>query len=119
MPQVFTLSQIIEQIRDGDGDDIYSRWTKSAVTYSTNIPSFFYFEGAGFLPMSGALETTAARAFELWDDLIAINLGPSLANIGEISLNYSTTAGGAFNFPTTSGQIGDTASLQRSEIWIE
>src|SRR5262245_6850189 len=99
MPATFSLAQIIYQLQTqfgGSYEDTYRSWAGPTVYYSipTTAPDAQLNETAGF---DGAMMTShkramAREAFELWDDLIAINLTETTAATGNtIAIAYSST----------------------------
>ena len=99
----FTLAQIIQQLQTqwGGADEtngITYGWAGSNVTYSinastpTNVSGYTPPEGgANIVQMSATMIATARLAFELWDDLVAINLNESSGNASaNITFNYSS-----------------------------
>jgi len=80
---VFSDQQIVEQLQNqwygGQGvqEGNKMKWLGSTITYSipTIAPSDYGGgEAGGFVQMTSFMRATAATAFEMWDDLIAINL---------------------------------------------
>lgn len=111
---VYTLSQIIDRLDSG------ASWTSSHVTYAMpSTPFGTDVERDGFVDMTSAMRTVAARSFELWDDLIAISLDPVQAG-GDIKMGYSTNTGGStYTIPITSGVHGGRETLTDAEIWLD
>jgi hypothetical protein len=80
---VFSGPQIIDQLQtqwyggQGVQEGHKMKWVGSTITYSipTIAPSDYGGgEAGGFVQMTSFMRATAATAFEMWDDLIAINL---------------------------------------------
>jgi serralysin len=127
MPEKFTLDQIILQLQTqwdvvehwpyDDGGPRH--WSKVDVKYGFfpgQVPSGPYspVEVWGYQPMTDAQATLAREAFELWDDLIAINLTETTDwSDVDISFAYSDyTAGGDSYANVDDGDIGS------AEIWL-
>ncbi|MCC0807828.1 hypothetical protein FPV16_16595 [Methylobacterium sp. W2] len=99
-------------------------WAGTQLTYaipSTSPPSSNASEATGFRAMTTLMVDRAREAFELWDDLIAINLVETTsATNHDISFAYTsvTRGGGTYASPTlTQGNNGvDTITKQR--IWM-
>src|SRR5258708_5720692 len=139
-PPVFSLGQIGQQLRTSWGGS-YEGTTES---WSGPGGTNYYLGGTADASGSGeaAYKTTmtplmqsrAALAFELWDDLIARDLNPvSTAAFSQIQFEYAShtydsngvlsTGGGTYTEPWTSG--GSTGAygtanynITRGEIWL-
>src|SRR5262249_5860177 len=87
-------------------------------------------EKAGFQAMTPLMAARAAEAFELWDDLISINLtqysGNPPAGAAVIQFGYSSTTDGdgTYEFPELGYDQGANAyggeqwGVTRAEIWL-
>src|SRR3954465_3001093 len=122
---VFSLGQIVQQLRTQWGG-AYEGTTESwggAAAINYYIGATPYASGAGEaaykVTMTSLMQSRAALAFELWDDLIARDLNQvSTAAFGQIQFEYSSrtydsngnlsTGGGTYSGPWTSG--GGTGS---------
>ncbi|GJD40912.1 M10 family metallopeptidase C-terminal domain-containing protein [Methylobacterium bullatum] len=99
-------------------------WAGTQLTYaipSTSPPSSNASEATGFRVMTTLMVDRAREAFELWDDLIAIDLVETTsATNHDISFAYTsvTRGGGTYASPTvTQGNNGvDTITKQR--VWM-
>lgn len=109
---VLSLAGIIDKLDSDAG------WLGPDVSYA--MPSRSPYpenEGTGFQRMSAGMIAMAATAFEMWDDLIAINLNRVVAN-ADISFSYSSnTGGGTYAMWNWSGYAGSRAIIQEAWIW--
>ncbi|KQP02723.1 matrixin family metalloprotease [Methylobacterium sp. Leaf93] len=125
------LARVIDQlitswtVRPGQPPEDDARtWAGTQLTYaipSTSPPSSVFTESTGYRTMTTLMVDRVREAFELWDDLIAIELVETTsATNHDISFAYSsvTQGGGTYASPTvTQGNNGiDTITKQR--IWI-
>jgi serralysin len=127
MPEKFTLDQIIHQLQTqwdvveqwpyDDGGPRH--WSKVNIQYGFfpgQVPYGPYSspEALGNQPLTDGQATLAREAFELWDDLIAINLTETTDwSDVDISFAYSDyTAGGDSYADVDDGDIGS------AEIWL-
>ena len=139
-PGAFSLAQIIQQLRTQWGGSFEGStlgWGGTgAIDYF--IGGTPYSSGSGEITyktgMTALMQTRAALAFELWDDLIARNLNQaSSAASAQIQFEYATrtndgtgaltTGGGTYSRPWISGNgTSDygTANyrITRDEIWL-
>jgi Ca2+-binding RTX toxin-like protein len=124
MPPVATLPEIIEQLRTnwGGGDQGQHRdWSDHrTVTYS--FPHVvndgpFYSEGDGLRPMYTVQEDAARLAFELWDDVIAIDLTETSRPDGEIIFAHSSSTEDNGTYARTIEEDFGT-NLHEAEVWI-
>src|SRR5262245_14638431 len=127
-PPSFTLAQIIDQLQTqwgGSYDGTYRSWAGATVHYS--IPNTAPNdegdgEATGFnaAMMTSYKRDMAREAFELWDDLIAINLTENNATSGAvITMAYSsnTQDDGTYAHSWLSGASPDY-SITKSRIWL-
>ena len=139
-PPAFSLSQIIQQLRTqwgGSFEGVTLSWSGTGPIdyYIGGTP---YASGSGEIAykttMTALMQTRAALAFELWDDLIARNLNPvSSAASAQIQFEYATrtddgtgaltTGGGTYSSPWISSNGTNsygTANyrITRDEIWL-
>lgn len=139
-PPVFSLAQIVQQLRTqwgGSFEGTTASWPGTGA-----IPYFIggtpYPSGSGEIAykttMTALMISRATLAFELWDDLIARDLNPvSTAASAQIQFEYATrtyngsgvlsTNGGTYSsgwFNGTSSNIYGTTNynLSRDEIWL-
>jgi Ca2+-binding RTX toxin-like protein len=131
-PPVFTLNQIKDQLQTQwgtSGEGTYRAWDVSAggtVNYSLadispdNVNSSGGNESSGFTVMTATQKAFARQAFELWDDLISINLTETNAQNEQIRLSHSSvTGGGTYAASYLNGEEGDSfRSINREGIWI-
>ena len=100
MPPIFTNDQVINQIDSGYywqtgpyvGDPIATSVTYGIPT-SSDWVSAAYGEGAGWSQLNSTQAASANMGFELWDDLIALDLNPaSDPNDADIRISNTTTS---------------------------
>lgn len=110
---LFTLSQVIDRLDSGSG------WSGSTITYAMPTSAFGSFgERTGFRTMSITMREAGQDAFELWDDLIAVDM-VRIASGADINMGYSSnTGGGTYARTATSGLSGDRWMLSDAEIWM-
>ena len=119
--QAEIVYQLTTQWSEGDGDP--RTWQGSVVTYTildlTPQPSLLVPELAGGQPITPEQLGFATEAFELWDDLIAINLNGTPSPSANITFGYSTTTqdGGTYASPTIQDLDG-TDLMVRQNIWM-
>src|SRR5882762_342177 len=139
-PPAFSLAQIVQQLRTSWG----GAWEGTTESWSGSGAINYYIGGTAYASGSGEaaytttmtslMQSRAALAFELWDDLIARDLNQvSSAAFGQIQFEYSSrtydqngnlsTAGGTYSGPWTSGGGAGaygTANynMTRDEIWL-
>lgn len=127
--QVYSTAEVINALRTSDGAYGSISWEGSTLTYSIGTGqlsaghSEYDTEHAGYVAMSAAMEAAAVEAFELWDDLIAIDL-VALENdpFADISFNYSSNTGGGTyaQYSYTWGRASDRSDyrLVDSDVWL-
>lgn len=77
---VYDNGQIITALTTRDGTQPSAAWQPDIITYSINIGQLdpsdpeYASEMAGYVAMTAAMEEEAAEAFELWDELIDVEL---------------------------------------------
>jgi serralysin len=98
------------------------KWAGAAVSYA--IPSYAPADGgsgeaAGFVQMTAHMHAMAAQAFELWDDLIAVNLVEVAGANANITFAYSsnTNGNGTYARPSIGGS-GPTYTMTHDAIWM-
>jgi len=135
-PPVFTLDQVIAQLRTswgGASENNTYPFATSPILYAilTSPPADSSPENAGWVAMSALMAARAAEAFELWDDLIPVSLNPyagnppANANIIQFGYSSATDGGGTYEYPvlstppTTANQYGGQQfNIVRAEIWL-
>jgi serralysin len=111
----------------GATNNIDALWyNRSSLNYAINNVNAALPESAqisGFVTMTQLMQSFAATAFELWDDIISLSLNPTTSSVADMALNfannmslvaYAQTVG---NFYTVSAPPLDLA-LTDSNIWI-
>lgn len=130
-PPVFSLSQIIQQLRTqwGGIEGATVSWPGSG-PISYYIGGNPYPSGSSEIPyttaMTPLMQSRAVLAFELWDDLIARDLTQSAtATDSQIQAEYATqtdgggTYSGLWGYGTGTGPYGtQNYAITRSEIWF-
>ena len=107
---IFTLPQVIGQIDGG------YHWSGTSVTYSIPATSPYPdFEGVGFEKTSVAKTAMAVLAFELWDDVIAINLN-RVTSGGNVNFAQSTSTMGGGTY--TQPYVNNDGSMAHADIWM-
>ena len=98
---VYNNAQVIQALTTRDGGQDSIAWSTDIITYSiatgavTSIDPEYTAEMDGYVAMTAAMEAAAREAFELWDELIAVELmemddWPS----AHMTFNYSSNTGG-------------------------
>ncbi|QIS94618.1 matrixin family metalloprotease [Nitratireductor mangrovi] len=131
---IFTSEQITRQLRtqwrDGTPDNQTRDWShvSSVDYYIGDLPANNgQPENASWVPMSDTGKAAAALAFELWDDLIAINLNRVFAPAqNQIQFQYATSTQDNGTYAKQQWQDSTDPSdygglhreLTRSDIWF-
>ncbi|MFI0843904.1 M10 family metallopeptidase C-terminal domain-containing protein [Mesorhizobium sp. IMUNJ 23232] len=129
-PPVLTLDQIIEKLHTSwtNGDAGHTRtWSGQTVTYSmpdtapSNDPDLpVHQEANGQVTMTTAMQNSARLAFELWDDLIAINLTESNNDpAADITFAYSSTSGGTHASPILDYGANGQDTIIGQQMWFD
>ena len=126
----FSLPQIITQLSTSWGgahEGTTRTWAGTTIFYSVatgpTSPNDFggpKSEGYNAAMMTAYKAGMAVLAFELWDDLIAVNLTPTTATSGNIiTMAYSGTTddGGTYADPVVSG-TGLARTITAQRIWL-
>ena len=124
---VFTEDKIIAALTNIGGRYGAIAWNGSTVSYSigtgrlSSTHAEYDSEYAGYAAMTRTMERTAAQAFELWDDLIAIDLVERSDDPNaNITFNYSAATGNAtyakYWFYEKGGRADHTMS--DADIWF-
>jgi len=126
MKPVYNLNQVVQALTTNWSSGGYAfAWDTNTVEYTINYLAAANTspENSGWQSMTAAMRATARLAFELWDDVIAINLTESANDAGaDIALNYSssTYSGGTYasvSYYTGGGSRADYA-LADADIWL-
>ena len=126
---IYSSAQIFNALTTADGSENSGAWAGQSVTYSigTGPLSFgqpnWESEYNGYVAMSPVLEAAAAEAFELWDELIAIDLIELTDDAGaDITFNYSSATNNSTyaerSFSGTPPGNGATFSITDSDLWF-
>jgi Ca2+-binding RTX toxin-like protein len=129
-PPPASLDQIIEKLHTSwtNGDAGHTRtWAGSTVHYSmpnsapTNYPNDPYpTEQDTQVTMSTVMKNSARLAFELWDDLIAINLTESVNDpAADITLAYASDTGGTYATPVIEYGANGDDTLVGGQVWCD
>jgi serralysin len=121
---VYTPAQIAYQVQTSWGgafEGAYEKWAATTIYYSipTTAPLGRYGEATGFTQMTPYMQAQAAQAFELWDDLIAVNLVQIASPNAHITLAHSsrTLNNGTYADPWLSG-ASPNYTITHDAIWI-
>lgn len=129
-PPSYSDPEVIEAMTTSGGSRGFTlAWDGEQITYSTGTgavgsgSSEYTAEYDGYQPMSVTMEAVAEAAFELWDELIAVDLVElENANSADVVFNYSTNTGGgtyASNaYFLSSNEPRSTYELADSDIWL-
>ncbi|MEM1299471.1 MAG: M10 family metallopeptidase C-terminal domain-containing protein [Pseudomonadota bacterium] len=126
---VYSSAEIFNALTTGDGAQTSSAWAGQTITYSIGTgPLSFgqpYWESEynGYVAMSAGLEAAAVEAFEMWDELIAIDLVELTDDAGaDITFNYSSATGNSTyaerSFSGAPPGNGATYSITDSDLWF-
>jgi serralysin len=129
-PPTYTLDQIIHQLHTSwtNGDAGHTRtWSGPTVTYSmpetapSNDPTLpVHDEANGQVAMTATMQNSARLAFELWDDLIAIDLTESSNDpAAGITFAYSSTSGGTHASPILEYGANNQDTIIGQQIWAD
>jgi hypothetical protein len=102
MKPLYDAAQLITALTTKDGAEPSVAWSTDIITYSINTGQVdpthaeYTTEMAGYVAMTAAMEAAAREAYELWDELIAVDLlemddWPN----AHMTFNYSSNTGGA------------------------
>ncbi len=125
---VYTKDQAIDALLTADGSEGSAAWAQPTITYSISSGQLFTgqpgysSEYAGYVAMSAVKKAAAAEAFEMWDELIAVNLVQSNSNPNaNILFNYSSSTGGG-TYAASSYTWGSDPDVDyaftKSKIWV-
>lgn len=129
------LAAIITQLRTSWGgqweNDTYPVYgTNIQYAILTSAPLDSSSENSGWQAMTDLMAARAAEAFEVWDDLIAINMTryvgnpPAGAEVIQFGYSSATSGGGTYQSPELGYNQGinefggDAWAITRSEIWM-
>jgi Ca2+-binding RTX toxin-like protein len=129
-PPTYTLDQIINQMHTswgGEHEGITRGWDKVNISYSmpdtapSNDPGLpVHGEASGQVAMTALMKDQARLAFELWDDLIPLNLTESADNpAADITLSYSTDTGGTYATPILEAPVNNNENFVANQIWAD
>jgi len=128
-PVNYNLNQIVGALTtswNGSGYGQTRTWSGTSVTYSmpNTSPNRSDTEDDGFRQMTLTEKTYATMAFELWDDLIAIDLNPVDSTDAQITVGFSSTTngGGTYASPYLVAQPPGSSTfdreIERERIWF-
>jgi Ca2+-binding RTX toxin-like protein len=125
---VFSDQQIVEQLQtqwyggQGVQEGNKMKWVGSTITYSipTIAPSDYGGgEAGGFVQMTSFMRATAATAFEMWDDVIAVNLVETSSPQAQITFAYSSATGnGTYAAYKVQPGSGPNFTMTGDHIWL-
>ncbi|PWB64642.1 MAG: hypothetical protein C3F17_06510 [Bradyrhizobiaceae bacterium] len=135
-PPSFGTTAIIKQLRtswggafENDTYPVYNSTVYYALLASAPLDASSP-ENSGWQALTALMVARAAEAFELWDDLISINLNqypgnpPSGGAVIQFAYSTTTDGGGTYEFPElgyylgTNSYGGDSWGITRAEIWL-
>jgi serralysin len=122
MPAYASLPTVIRNLRTNWGGDFQGEfldWSdQTSVTFS--FPTFGALpssEGDGVVEMSATQKVYARLAFELWDDLIAIDVHETTAtSLADIQFAYSTSTTDDGSYTTS---VVEDGHLDHAYIWLD
>jgi len=126
---VYDTGQIITALTTKDGAAPSLAWSTDIITYSINIgqidPTDWEYtdEMSGYVAMTPGMVAAAREAFELYDDLIAVNLLEMSAwSNAHITFNYSSNTGNS-TYASYSYWLEDNAPRSEykfadADIWL-
>ncbi|MGO4835094.1 matrixin family metalloprotease, partial [Rhizobiaceae sp. 2RAB30] len=128
-PVNYNLNQIIAALQTqwgGTGQGTTRTWNDTSVEYSlpSTVPTRADGEQTGFRTMTSTEQSYARLAFELWDDLIAIDLNEVNNTDAQITIGMSssTTNGGTYASPFLVAQPPGSSTfereIERERIWL-
>lgn len=128
-PPSYSDAQVVEALTTQGGTDISLAWAGWSVSYSigTGAPGRsspdYSPEYAGYVAMTPTMEAFARTAFELWDEVVAIDLTERQNDTSaDIVFNYSSNTGGASYARTgywrTDNAPRSDATLADADIWL-
>ncbi|MEM9139772.1 MAG: M10 family metallopeptidase, partial [Pseudomonadota bacterium] len=125
---VYSTAQVINALRTADGAQSTLAWTGNTVEYSIETGKLvpgqgnYSFEHNGYVSMDDGMVAAAREAFELWDELIAIDLVEVQSDpAADITFNYTSASGGSsyasYSYWGSAGSRG-AFGLQQTDIWL-
>jgi serralysin len=126
---VYDAQQVIHALTTHDGATPSLAWKPDIITYSIGTGAVdathaeYTSEMDGYVAMTAAMEAAARTAFELWDDLIAVELlemddWPS----AQMTFNYSSNTGGEtytnFGYWLVDNAPRSDYKLADADIWM-
>lgn len=126
---IYSRNQVIDALMTSDGGQNSGAWSSQTVTYSISTgPLSFgqqYWESEynGYVAMDSGMQGVAAEAFELWDEIVAIDLVQTTANAGaNITFNYSSATGNSTyaerSFSGSAPGNGAAFTITDSDLWF-
>jgi len=124
-PPVFNLDQVIYQLTTswgGSDEGTTSTWLNTGVVYYSmpdTPPTLSAQEAHGFQVMSAVKKDAARLSFEMWDDLIAIDLTENTSTSANITFAYSSTTGNStYADIQNAAGAGPDYGLASARIWM-
>ena len=124
---IYSTTQIINALRTADSAYATIAWAGSEVSYSISTGTVapgaagYRSEYDGYVEMSAAMQATAREAFELWDELIAVDLVEVQDDpVADITFNYSSTTSGNGTYASYNygGGAGGRAVFGLNSSWL-
>ncbi len=116
-----TLSQIIWQLTtqwSGSHEGTTRTWGSSVITYSMPNTSPSGSEALGFTPMTEVMKAAGRLSFELWDDLIAIDLVETTSPTANITMAMSSNTGNSTYASSSISGWAPNYTLTSGKIWL-
>lgn len=126
---VYSTGQIIVALTTMDGTAPSVAWKPDIITYSISFGQItsdnpeYTSEMTGYVQMSAAMIAAARLAFELWDDLIAVELMemPDWPN-AHMTFNYSSATGGSsytkYSYWLVDNDPRSDYKLADADVWL-
>ncbi|MEM1164295.1 MAG: M10 family metallopeptidase C-terminal domain-containing protein, partial [Pseudomonadota bacterium] len=126
---VYSKAEVVYALRTADGQWGSVAWADNDISYSVGTGSvtpgtpYYANEYSGYVGMTSGMEGVATKTFELWDDLVAIDLNPVVNDpTADVIFNYSsnTSGNGTYAHQTYSSNSGGRANwgLTQSKLWF-
>lgn len=93
----------------------------NSLTYAISVtPEIGSTEASGYVAMTAAMRAAARESFELWDDVIAINLDEAAVPTANINFAYSSTTAGGGNYTRTYTSYTGTIDqrITAAYVWL-
>lgn len=126
---VYSRDQVINALMTSDGGQSSGAWAGQIITYSISTGPISFgqpnweSEYNGYVEMGAGMALAAAEAFEMWDELIAIDLVEVVDDSNaQVTFNYSSATGNSTyaerRFDATPPGNGATFSITDADLWF-